>query len=47
MQVVLMGVHFIKNRTLEAKKMEKEFVKETTDFKGNLALFNVEKLVVD
>jgi hypothetical protein len=35
MQAVLIGVHFVNNRTLEAKKMEREVVKDSTGFKGN------------
>jgi hypothetical protein len=35
MQAVLIGVHFVNNRTLEAKKMEGEVVKDSTGFKGN------------
>jgi hypothetical protein len=35
MQAVLVGVHFVNNRTLEAKKVEGEVVKDSTGFKGN------------
>jgi hypothetical protein len=39
MQAVLIGVHFVNNRTLEAKKMEGEVVKDSTGFKGNRCMY--------
>jgi hypothetical protein len=39
MQAVLIGVHFVNNRTLEAKKVEGEVVKDSTGFKGNRCMY--------
>jgi hypothetical protein len=39
MQAVLIGVHFVNNRTLEAKKIEREVVKDSTGFKGKYFMY--------